>query len=111
MSPSTVETRRKRGEGLLEATLLTGVVAVDVGSWLDVSGYTKCTVIITGITTATVVVNVSNSVANPGDANHHAEEGNVTADGKILVDGPVRWIKARVSVWTSGTIEARLVGS
>jgi len=56
-------------------------------------------------------VNVSNAVAAPADTVHGAEEGNVTADGKILVDGPVRWIKARVSVWTSGTIEARLVGS
>ncbi len=107
---SVIDVSRIRGEGYIEATLLDAIGAVNVGNWVAVSGFSKYTVIITGITTATVVVNVSNSVAAPADAAHEAEEGSVTADGKVLIDGPVRWAKARVSVWTSGTITARLVG-
>lgn len=89
------------------ATLLDAVAATTNGEWLEAPSIVG-SVHISGITTAKVVVNISNAAAKPADSAHNIEAGFVVADGFIKVDVPFRWIKARVDSWTSGTITARL---
>ena len=97
--------------GRVNAQLLTDVVAVSDGVWEGVDGFYPFTVHIAGITTATVQVRVSNLTTRPANTAHEAQAGlDVTADGVVVVDYPIRWVKCRVQAWTAGTINAYLYG-
>lgn len=75
------------------------------GVWLDVGRYAKASIQIAGITTATVDIRGSNAEAKPADNTHGTIIGSaVTADTFASVDPLPRWIKARVTAWTSGTV-------
>jgi hypothetical protein len=93
----------------MQAALLTAAAATGNGEWIQLAGDVPATVQITGITTATVEVDGSNAVAQPANNTHGTSLGNVTADGIINVTNPVEWIKARVTAYTSGTINANLM--
>lgn len=93
-----------------EYKALDAEVATTDGVWLDATEYKTATVHITGITTATVKANISNAPTKPAAATHDIEAVSITADGLIQLDNmPVRWIKVRISSYTSGTISAFLV--
>ena len=90
--------------------LLNAATAVTVGTWERVSSYTRSSVHVKGITTATVIINGSNSATKPANADHEIQLSSVTADELVSIDLPVKWMKVRVSAYTSGTISAWLEG-
>lgn len=79
---------------------LTGAVATGPGKAFTPQS-SAVTLLVQGITTATVVLQVSmdNSVWTTIGA-------GVTADGSIAIDTPYKYVRANVTVWTSGTINA-----
>ncbi len=86
-------------------TLIDGAVATTDGAWVDVGRYSKCSIHVDGITTATVTINGSNAQTIPADsANGDAIGSSITADGWVSLDPLPRWLKARVTVWSSGTV-------
>lgn len=91
-----------------KVTLLDSVTTTGNGSWVRVEGLAKMSVHITGITDATVITNISNTPTQPAAATHHIQLDSTTSDKMIFLDGPVSWIKVRVSVYTGGTISAYL---
>ena len=57
-----------------------------------------------GITTATVVIQVSN------DGTNFIDSGlSFTADGVGAITGPFAYVRANVTVWTTGTINVTAV--
>lgn len=111
---ATIVTRQERVNGftLLEATLLNGVTATGNGEWFDVAGFHPCSFQISGITVATVQFRGSNAPTKPADASDEFKLGSdVTADALVALDAPVRWIKAKVSAYTSGTIFVYMLGA
>lgn len=73
-----------------------GTVARPVGA--------KGTLMVSGITTATIKVEVSH------DGTTYVQLGvDITADGATTIDTPVMYLRARISAYTSGTIYARFV--
>jgi hypothetical protein len=107
--PIAVTRRRIAGRRPMQAALLSAAAATGNGEWIQLTGDVPATVQITGITTATVEVDGSDAVARPADNTHGTSLGTVTADGIINITNPVEWIKARVTVYTSGTINAILM--
>lgn len=103
--------RMPSGRYVMQAQMLTDVVAVANGEWIAMDGVRPFSVQVTGITTATVQVRGSNAPTKPADNTHGFQLGsNLTADGVVAVETPVRWVKVQVTVWTSGTLNAYLVG-
>lgn len=88
--------------------LLDGVVATGPGPWRMAAGIQSPTIQVSGITTATIQVEVSNDKGDP--TNVDQDGANITADGVQTITAGYRWVRANVSVWTSGTISARLSG-
>lgn len=89
--------------------LLDAIAAVDDGVWVEVKGFPRGTVHVSGITTATVEIRGSNAVNKPANTAHEVQIGsNITTDSLVAIDSPVRWIKARISAHTTGTISANL---
>lgn len=79
--------------------------SVSAGAATDVSGLTSCTVFITGITTATVQIQVS------GDGtNWNNEQAALTANGNVFINKPVKQIRANVTAYTSGTLAGLILG-
>ena len=99
-----------QGNGALTSRLLAAVVAVDVGEWIDTLGYSPHHFEITGITVGTVKIHGSLAPTKPANAVHGFQIGaDATADGQVVNADPIRWVKARVSAWTSGTINVDMV--
>lgn len=97
-----------QGRKVARATLLSAVVATDDGVWIDIEGFNEQTVHIEGITTATAKVNISATPTKPANNAHGIEAASCAADCAVVVSMGVRWIKVRVSAYTSGTISAYL---
>ena len=83
-------------------TLLNAVVASGAGSSFPVEF--PATVVVSGITVATVAVEVSldNSVFK-------AYVAALTADGVVLITTPCKYIRANVTAYTSGTITVKIL--
>lgn len=89
--------------------LLDGATATSNGQWVDARGFRRMSVHVSGFGTATVQIRGSNAATQPDNGSHGAQLGSdVTSESIVDVDLPVRWIKARVSAYTSGTIDANL---
>lgn len=93
-------------EQTVHIAALDAVVAVDTGQWISTKGYDQGTIHIKGITTATVIINSSNEETRPTAATHDIQRLSVTADAEHILATLPRWIKVRISAWTSGTIDA-----
>lgn len=107
-----IKAPESQGNGALVSRLLTAVVAVDDGDWIDTLGYSPHSFEITGITIGTVQIRGSNAPTKPANTVHGFQIGaDVTVAGSQLVvnQDPIRWVKARVSAWTSGTISVDMV--
>jgi hypothetical protein len=106
----TIDSGRYSGNNAwLAVRLLHDQAAVTDGVWIEVKGFKRLSIDISGITTATLEVRGSNDPLKPLNTNHGRQLGaNVTADAIVNVDVPVRWIKVRVSAHTSGTINANM---
>lgn len=101
----------------LHLKLIDAAVAVTDGVWMDAGLYEVASIEFSGITTATLHLNGSNAAVKPVNTVHGFQIGpNITADGDLSIPGSdvvagdnfhgvlPRWIKARISVWTAGTI-------
>ena len=87
--------------------MLDDIGAGDDGVWIDAGGrYDNLSVHVTGITTATVVINGSNAATKPANTVHGIALASVTADAMIQLTLIPIWIKGRISAWTSGDISA-----
>ena len=94
-----------------EATLVNAVAATQDGEWVDIYGVHPLSLDISGITTATLQVRISNDLVKPADTSHERQAGtDITADSTVTIDAPYRWLKIRISAWASGTITVRMVG-
>lgn len=96
----------------VSAQLLTNATATGNGVWMDANGLNRFLIIVRGITTATVEISISNDLTEPLATDHGVILGApITADGFLQADVTARWVKARVSAYTSGTINAVLQGA
>ena len=110
---SVIASPESQGNSALVSQLLTAVVAVDIGDWIDTLHYAPMSFHILGISTATVKIHGSNETTKPANAAHGFQIGSdITVDQKsIEYVGPIRWVKARVSAWTSGTINVYMAAA
>lgn len=85
-------------------------VAVSNGVWVDARAFRSASVHTFGTFVGTVQVRGSNAVADPGPTNHEIAIGSdiTTATLTFITTLPVRWLKVRVSAYTSGTVNAYL---
>lgn len=99
------------GAVIFTATLLTAVTATSDGEWVPLEGLYPFTVHVDGITTATAQLRVSNSPTAPVNTDNEVQYlADITAEGAWAVEIPFRWVKVRISAYTSGTINAYLFG-
>lgn len=100
------------GKTIMRAQLLTNAVATGNGEWIDTSGLSLMSIHISGITTATVEIDGSNEVTRPSDATHGIKLNatDITTNQMVVITAAYRWMKVRVTAWTSGTINAYLEG-
>ena len=109
--PLELNITRVFGRSIREVILLNGVIAVTDGEWFAVDGASPVTIHIKGITNATVSVHGANTDVQPANSSHEIQlTVNIKKDDLVIIDVPVKWIKVRVSAYTSGTIFAYLIG-
>jgi len=97
---------------IIESTLLDGAVAATDGVWLSVNGFHPLSFHISGITSATLQIRGSNAPTRPADSEHGFQLGSdIGSDSLTALDAPVKWIKARISSYVSGTIYCYMIGS
>lgn len=90
----------------LHIKLIDAAVAVTDGVWMDTGQYENTRIEISGITTGTVEIRGSNAAAKPLNTAHGTIIGTAfTADGYSEILVLPRWIKARVTAWTTGTFD------
>lgn len=88
-----------------EQQLLTAQAANTNGTWVNIERVYPVSVQISGITDATVQVRVSAQPTSPAAADHQTQAGlDVTADGMVTLEYPVRWLKLRVLNYVAGSI-------
>jgi len=107
-----VAAEASQGNAALTARLLEAVGAVDDGVWIDVAGWFPFCFEINGITVATVQIRGSLAPTKPANTVHGFQVGaNVTTTGSQNIASlePLRWVKARVSAWTSGSIDVDMI--
>jgi hypothetical protein len=95
----------------MSVQLITNAVAAGNGEWVEARGFTAGSVHVSGITTATVQVSISNSPTKPLATDNGVNAGtSISSNGMVNLNGvlPARWVKARVTSYTSGTINADL---
>lgn len=91
--------------------LLAGAVATTSGTWFEVHGARPLNVTAEGTFSATVEFRGSCSVAKPLDSVHGILLGSaITSADSVIIDAPYMWVKARVTAYTSGSIDAFVFG-
>ena len=93
---------------VLRDTQLAAAGAVTDGVWIEVSGFAHISVHIEITALATAKIHVSNNAVQPLNSVHELEAFSTRLSKFVVIDTPVRWIKTRVSAWTSGTVSAWL---
>lgn len=101
-------------------TLLENVQGIYNGEWTDIKMLSSFTVTVSGIMNAKVQLRALNNIEKPLPTNDGVllVESNMTnpgadpvqKDAVMAIDAPLRWIKAKVTQYTAGTISARLAG-
>jgi len=98
------------GRTVILSTVVAAATGTTNGNWLAVLGLGPFTVHIKGITDATVRLHGSNDPTQPTDATAEIQIGvDITADALVTIDAPLRWFKASVPTWVSGTINVYLM--
>lgn len=78
------------------------------GKWVPFDLFAKGTIEVKGLGTATLHLCGSND-NDPADTDHGTQIGaDITANGFVYLSNPYRFIKMRVSTYSSGTINAIL---
>ena len=95
-----------RETGILQKDLFVGQAATSNGSWREVRGIRPIVVTVRGTFVGTVRIYVNCEANVPPDSDNTSAQfgGDITSPNFVLVDMPVMWIKAVVSVYTSGSI-------
>lgn len=107
----TINQTRVNGMSILNAKLIDGAGVAGNGEWIDIRGLKNYTITVTGITIADVTISGSNADTRPANSSHLETLGSVIqADDSANFTVPFKWIKARVSDWTSGTITVIIEG-
>ena len=99
---SSVRSVKERVLGKI-TVLQDAAVAIGNGTAVRPVGAKGC-LIVSGITTATIKVEVSHD-----DITYEQLGADITADGATTIDTPAIYLRARISAWTSGTISARYI--
>ncbi len=96
---------KSQGNPALVSRLLTDLAAVDDGDWIDTLHYAPLTFHVIMVANATVDIRGSNETVKPANTVHGIQIGADVVNSDALVEstGPFRWIKARVTVRTTGT--------
>ena len=111
MAENQVTRTSRSGGSHVFAQLLNAAIAITDGVWFNLGGTNPVTVSVTGITSATLEIRVSNQETQPLNSEHGLQAGNVIKkDGVFVIDYPIEWIKVRIESYTSGTIDAELIG-
>jgi len=96
---------------LLEKVLLDGVQALASGTWVEVTSWRRLTIHVKGIVTATVQIRGSCAPTKPADASDEVQIGaDITADSLIEITRKLKWVKAKVTAYSEGTLYAYAVG-
>jgi len=107
-----IKQTRVNGVSILNAKLLDDAGAVGNSEWIDIRGLRNYTVTVSGITSATVIISGSNDDTKPAAADHGEALGSsITSDESASFTAPYRWLKARVSIFATGTIDAEIEGN
>ena len=96
-----------RSDKLLQVLLIDGATGTVDGPWVDIGPYChNVSIEVSGITSATVTINGSNANGGlPALATAGTAIGSsITADTVASLVGPTRYIRARVTGYSSGTI-------
>ncbi len=82
------------------------------GEWVETGALRTASIHVEGITTATVTITGSNELTMPLNTAHGVEfsASPLTADGLIELQVPTKYMKVRVTAYTSGTINAYIYG-
>lgn len=85
--------------------LIDAAAATDNGVWIDTAQFGDGDIEVTISGTATVQIRGSSAPTIPANASHVNQIGSdVTASGDYDMIRAPRWLKARVSAWSSGTV-------
>lgn len=104
---------KQDGSAFRQWALQDGTGATDSGTWVDIGPFSARGMLeVSGITTATVQVYGSNAPTIPANATDGSllYATNITSNGIVPLGDMTRWVKAKISAWTSGTVRADLVG-
>lgn len=94
---------------ILHYKLIDAAVATGNGVWIDTADYGSGTIHLTLAGTATAQVFGSNAAAAPAASTDHAQIGvDINASSLVTIAVMPRWIKVKVSSWTSGAVSAFL---
>ena len=91
-------------EAIVYESVIAAVAVSDGMGWVDTSGFAQAIIHVEGITTATVQFRGSNQTAQPGLTDDEVPISEVTANGMTTLTGLPRWLKVKVSAWTTGTV-------
>jgi hypothetical protein len=105
-----VFTKRVNGVTTAQATLLDAVVGVGNSEWIDVRGLKSFSLHTSGISGDTIVYSGSNAASKPAAADHEIPISTITSDGMDQFTVELNWLKARMSVFSAGSVTTRLEG-
>lgn len=101
---------RHDGVTIYKCQLTESATATEDGQWINIEGLAPFSIHVSGITTGTVQIRGSNDASKPADNTDDIQLGSdITADGITEYTVPVRWIKSKVSAYTSGTFIVEFV--
>jgi hypothetical protein len=86
--------------------LIDAAASTDNGVWIDTGQLDHGSIHIIIATTATVQIRGSDAATVPANATDGYQVGSdVTATGGFDISNLPRWLKAKVSAWTSGQVD------
>lgn len=88
--------------------LLDAVGATSNGKWIDTSLFPRCSVHVKGTFTATIKIMGSNDEAPADNVDGPQIGADITTEGLVSFELPCRWVKAKVTAYSSGSINANL---
>ena len=110
MASIVTEAGQSYGRPTLSAQLLTNITATDQGSWFNIAGFFPVSIHVDGAAGNQIQLLASNRFEAPPSHIGVQASGIVNEDRIIILPAPVRWVRARVTGYTSGTINVYLFG-
>jgi hypothetical protein len=94
-----------------EATLLSAQQGNTSGVWYNACGVSPISFDIQGVVGDTIQLRGSNSPTEPAASEDgHLLNSAFTADKLAVLDSPIKWVKAKVTNWNSGSITVYALG-